>query len=54
MSMKYEVKHSSNSSGGGVNGSANSQAATIGDSIMLDLDLDEMVDEWASFKNENT
>ena len=39
--------------GGGVNG-ANSQAASGGDSIMLDLDLDEIAYEWALFRNENT
>ncbi|KAK9221916.1 hypothetical protein WN944_010347 [Citrus x changshan-huyou] len=49
---EYEVNHLSNSSGG-VNG-ANSQAAAGGDSNMLDLDLDEMADEWALFRNENT
>ncbi|KAH9736897.1 BED-type domain-containing protein [Citrus sinensis] len=49
---EYEVNHLSNSSGG-VNG-ANSQAAGGGDSNMLDLDLDEMADEWALFRNENT
>ena len=38
---------------GGVKG-ANSQAAVGGDSNMLDLDLDEMADEWALFRNENT
>ena len=35
---------------GGVNGSTNSQATIARDSIMLDLDLDEMADEWASLK----
>ncbi|KAK9233321.1 hypothetical protein WN943_023570 [Citrus x changshan-huyou] len=49
---EYEVNHLSNSSGG-VNG-ANSQAAAGGDFNMLDLDLDEMADEWALFRNENT
>ncbi|KAK9229705.1 hypothetical protein WN944_022669 [Citrus x changshan-huyou] len=49
---EYEVNHLSNSSGG-VKG-ANSQAAAGGDSNMLDLDLDEMADEWALFRNENT
>ena len=50
---KYGVKHSLNSSER-INGFANSQAATAGDSIMLGLDMDEMVDEWASSRNENT
>ncbi|KAH9765048.1 BED-type domain-containing protein [Citrus sinensis] len=49
---EYEVNHLSNSSGG-VNG-ANSQAVAGGDFNMLDLDLDEMTDEWALFRNENT
>ncbi|KAH9667548.1 BED-type domain-containing protein [Citrus sinensis] len=49
---EYEVNCLSNSSGG-VKG-ANSQAAAGGDSNMLDLDLDEMADEWALFRNENT
>ena len=39
---------------GGVNGSTNSQAIIAGDSIILDFDLDEMADEWASLRNENT
>ena len=50
---KYEVTHSSNSSGW-INDSANSQVATAGDSIMLDSDMNKMVDEWASSINENT
>lgn len=50
---EYEVKHSSNS-GGGVNGYANSQATTTGDSIVLDLNLDEISNKWASFRNEST
>ena len=38
----------------GGNGFDNSQTATRRDSIMLDLDLDEMAAEWALFRNENT
>ena len=52
LAHEYEVNHLSNSTGG-VNG-ANSQAAGGGDSNILDLDLDEMADEWALFRNENT
>lgn len=49
---EYEVKHSSNS--GGVNGYANSQATTVGDSVILDLNLDEISNKWTSFRNEST
>ena len=48
----YKVKHSSNS--GGVNGYVNFQATTAGDSIILDLNLDEISNKWASFRNEST
>ncbi|KAH9762411.1 BED-type domain-containing protein [Citrus sinensis] len=50
---EYEVKYSSNANWG-VNGSANSEGAAADDSIMVDLDLDEMADEWESFRNQNS
>ncbi|KAH9762358.1 BED-type domain-containing protein [Citrus sinensis] len=50
---EYEVKYSSNANWG-VNGSASSEGAAADDSIMVDLDLDEMADEWESFRNQNS
>ena len=41
---EYEVKYSPNANWG-VNGSGSSEGATVDDSIMVDLDLDEMADE---------
>ena len=38
----------------GLNGSANSEDATAKKSIMLDLDLNKMANEQASFGNENS
>ena len=39
---------------GGVNGSTSSKGAAVDDSIMVNLDLDEMTDEWESFRNQNS
>ncbi|KAH9650377.1 BED-type domain-containing protein [Citrus sinensis] len=50
---EYEVKYSSNANWE-VNGSASSEGVAADDSIMVDLDLDEMADEWESFRNQNS